>query len=293
MAWFYALEATGRQGPVTNTEFEALARAGTIGEKTLVWREGMPDWQMLRDVRPDLLEAPAPGERVSISGATLSPAQKDFAVQRMREGDAAPQAEGYHQYGGFWWRFLARFIDGIIIGVAGCIITFPILFIAAGGSAFVESMDPESGELASVIPQLIGNLLSLAVGAFYYIWMTGKYGATLGKMACSLRVVDVEGNPVTYMRSFGRWAGDQILSNFIYMFFLIGAIVLAIALTVGLGSFSPERMETMGGVAVFAIMASIFVGLAIGSFPWWMCAFDEEKRTLYDRLAGTRVVKLR
>ena len=44
MSWYYA---TGGQqvGPITDAELEQLVRAGTITADTLVWREGMTDWQ--------------------------------------------------------------------------------------------------------------------------------------------------------------------------------------------------------------------------------------------------------
>jgi uncharacterized RDD family membrane protein YckC len=35
--------------------------------------------------------------------------------------------------------------------------------------------------------------------------MIGKYGATLGKMACKIKVVTPDGGRVTYLRAFGRY----------------------------------------------------------------------------------------
>lgn len=42
--WYYAQDGT-QQGPVAETEFLALVRAGTINAGTLVWRVGMDEWQ--------------------------------------------------------------------------------------------------------------------------------------------------------------------------------------------------------------------------------------------------------
>ena len=54
-------------------------------------------------------------------------------------------------------------------------------------------------------------------------WLIGKYGATLGKMACGIRVVRPDGSPVTYLRAFGRyWA--KFLSG---IMLLIGYIIAA------------------------------------------------------------------
>src|SRR5437867_9376730 len=35
--------------------------------------------------------------------------------------------------------------------------------------------------------------------------LIGKYGATVGKMACKIKVVTAEGGPVSYLRAFGRY----------------------------------------------------------------------------------------
>src|SRR5690349_7342732 len=51
MHWFYALQ--GRQhGPVSEAELDQLIRSGAIRHDTLVWNEGLPNWQPLQAVRP-------------------------------------------------------------------------------------------------------------------------------------------------------------------------------------------------------------------------------------------------
>lgn len=42
--WYYAHNGT-QQGPVSETEFLGLVRAGTIHAGTLIWHVGMADWQ--------------------------------------------------------------------------------------------------------------------------------------------------------------------------------------------------------------------------------------------------------
>ena len=44
MPWFYS-NAGPQIGPVSDAEFENLVRQGTIQSTTLVWREGMSEWQ--------------------------------------------------------------------------------------------------------------------------------------------------------------------------------------------------------------------------------------------------------
>ena len=75
-------------------------------------------------------------------------------------------------YASFWVRLLASLIDGflvsVVVGILGGIFGF-------GGTT-------ESGG-ASV------NLFTL-LGIVYYVFMTSKYGATVGKKALGLRVQD-------------------------------------------------------------------------------------------------------
>ncbi len=51
MSWYYAQD-NKPVGPVEDEAFERLVSAGVIQPGTLVWREGMPDWQPLAAVRP-------------------------------------------------------------------------------------------------------------------------------------------------------------------------------------------------------------------------------------------------
>lgn len=47
--WFYA-RGTDRLGPVSAETIVHLLQAGAIHERTLLWREGMADWQPLGDL---------------------------------------------------------------------------------------------------------------------------------------------------------------------------------------------------------------------------------------------------
>jgi len=45
------------------------------------------------------------------------------------------------------------------------------------------------------------TVLSLAIPLLYDIIMVGTWGATLGKMACKLRIVTADGDKVSYARA--------------------------------------------------------------------------------------------
>src|SRR3974390_149573 len=57
MPWFYALEGQ-RLGPVADSQLDELLRLRKIGPATLVWCEGMSEWQPLNVARPLLPAVP-------------------------------------------------------------------------------------------------------------------------------------------------------------------------------------------------------------------------------------------
>src|SRR5277367_5351402 len=151
MAWFYA--DGGRQvGPVEEAALDDLVRAGVVRDDTLVWRDGMPNWQphgAVRGVRvaaPPMAAVPIAVESgfcsecgrpfpmnqmVMIGNAAVCAQCKPVYLQRIQEGG---QPIGVRRYAGFWIRFAARVIDTIILGIVGAIINIP-LQMALGLSA--------------------------------------------------------------------------------------------------------------------------------------------------------------
>ncbi|MEE7547928.1 DUF4339 domain-containing protein, partial [Xanthomonas sp. Kuri4-1] len=52
--WYYAEGNRQRQGPLPADAIVELYRSGRIALDTLVWREGMPQWQPLAEVAAEL-----------------------------------------------------------------------------------------------------------------------------------------------------------------------------------------------------------------------------------------------
>src|SRR5947207_4034156 len=130
MNWYYA-EAGQQRGPVSDAELSGLVQAGTVRDDTLVWREGMADWQLYSQVKAArAAESAAPprvgafvcwqcgktfsqDEVIRFGDAWVCAACKPTYVQRLKEGASVSAAL---EYAGFWVRFGAKFIDGLIIG---------------------------------------------------------------------------------------------------------------------------------------------------------------------------------
>jgi uncharacterized RDD family membrane protein YckC len=252
--WYYA-EGTAQKGPVSDQDFQQLVSGGAITDSTLVWREGMANWIPYAQARGMAVgtASVAGGGAAAAGGATVVCAEcngmfpadevirygdravcaacKPAFVQKLKEGAVLG---GAIEYAGFWLRFGAKILDGIILWVVGMGVGFAVTFaLGAGGEG------PNQMFAAQLVAGGINIVISLAYGTFFL----GKFGATPGKMACKIRVVTPEGDSISYGRALGRCA-SEILSQLI-----------------------------------------CYIG-------YLMAAWDDEKRTLHDRIAGTRVIKV-
>jgi uncharacterized RDD family membrane protein YckC len=116
------------------------------------------------------------------------------------------------RYGGFWIRFVAVIIDGIIVQV----VVMPLSFVVGGvtGAAGVMGGIPRAG-----LP-LLGGLLGAVIGVFggwlYEALMeSSSRQATVGKMIFGMKVTDLSGNRISFGRAtgrhFGKWISAMIL----------------------------------------------------------------------------------
>jgi uncharacterized RDD family membrane protein YckC len=108
-----------------------------------------------------------------------------------------------YQYAGFWLRFLAAAIDGIVLWAASAL-TFDLIRKAQG----IGRWDFSWVDIVEFIAE-----------AAYFVILTVVYGQTLGKMVVGIRVIPQEGGA-------NRW-GAIILRE------VIGKFVSAIILLIG------------------------------------------------------------
>ena len=103
------------------------------------------------------------------------------------------------EYGGFWNRFVAFFIDGIITSMAAGYLGFVLegFYRAAGGTS------EGAGDL--------GSFLGLILGWLYYAIMeSSAKQATLGKIAMGLVVTDERDNRLTFGRASARYFAQYL-----------------------------------------------------------------------------------
>jgi len=114
------------------------------------------------------------------------------------------------------------------------------------------------------VPTSGANWLALAVVVGYPVISNGRSGRTLGKRMFGMRVARVDGRPVGWIRAIVRFAVS-------FAPFLTGPLL----------RLAPEGAARSAlEVVQVALMASVYAPIL----------FDEQRRGIHDRIAGTRVL---
>jgi uncharacterized RDD family membrane protein YckC len=107
-------------------------------------------------------------------------------------------------------------IDGIILFAVNFVIS---LALGLSTPQFIGVQQGTAGLMAIAVSWFAGMAIQIA----YEVFFIGKYGATLGKQACKIKVVRADGSPVGYALATGRFFA-KILSS---ITLLIGYIIAA------------------------------------------------------------------
>lgn len=221
MQWYYVKNGA-QTGPVSEADFSALIASGGITNQTLVWNETMKDWKPYGDVSASRAPSSvgtgcsicgqpvAENELLEFEGARVCAACKPKFIQQIQENSEI-SGVAVMRYAGFWIRFAAVFIDGLVCGV----ITVPL-------NIWFQVIMAQIGTNEAVIPLVIAiYVCMLLIPALYMIFMHGKYGATLGKKAVGIKVVMSDGSPITYGRATGRYFAYLLSGLIIYIGYIM------------------------------------------------------------------------
>jgi len=179
MNWYYA-EGTQQRGPISEAELQQLAASGNITDATLVWREGMAQWQPYGQVKRS---ASAPGTATpplaGASGLTpaFNPQINDDGARRARDR-----------------------VNGPAIGL---IATAVIGFVVAAG-ALVQAM---LGTVIAMPPDFPPEFRKMFEG------MTGAIGFVNAVFAAALSTVILMGGlKLRKLQSFGLCIAAAIIA---------------------------------------------------------------------------------
>jgi len=248
--WYYADRLRQQQGPIDDAQLARLFQENAVTLDTLVWRDGLANWQPLRDFAGELAlvelpptpvvsaappavepvlaatqdpevpvqaaapapeEAPTTGRAVFQAQEPRHQAQRDADLASYSPYTAPAAAVASHSsvvqggevvYAGFWKRVAAYIIDSFVVGVAGGIIGAIIGGIIGAGFGLNGGLG--TGGMLAI--QAVTNIVSICLSASYYGWFhASNHQATLGKMAIGIKVVRSNGEPISFLRGFGRY----------------------------------------------------------------------------------------
>lgn len=119
------------------------------------------------------------------------------------------------RYAGFWRRFVAMIIDGIVFSPL-----FLVFFVTTGmfGVIFGAGRETEPLGAAMFGFGIFAGFVVLVAGNWLYHTMmeSSRHQATLGKMALGIRVTDMNGNRISFARANGRffakWLSGAIMN---------------------------------------------------------------------------------
>jgi len=168
---------------------------------------------------------PADAEELARFGDRLvCPNCKDTYAQKLREG-VAPA--GFVRYGGFWLRFVAVFIDGIILLIPMFILQ-AVLSASLGMSMARMTPNPNASpaEIFATLAPMFGMiglsaLLGMVLGCTYETFFIVKFAATPGKMAVGVQVLRPDGSKLQVGRAIGRYFAKMLSKMTLYIGYIM------------------------------------------------------------------------
>jgi uncharacterized RDD family membrane protein YckC len=119
-------------------------------------------------------------------------------------------------YAGFWLRFAASLVDGLILGVPFWLVVI-VLFTVFGGFGLMMRQRPADPRAVAAFLGPIFGLFFLGMVAFVIVeWLyfagmeSSERQATFGKSVMSVRVTDYEGRRLTFGHASGRFFAKLI-----------------------------------------------------------------------------------
>ncbi len=135
---------------------------------------------------------------------------------------------GAVEYAGFWLRFVAYLIDGVISGLAFLVLLIPLFILTGAGAALgrIGSGEDISSEAATFLG--LGFIFGFLGIIFLVSWLyhalseSSSWQATPGKKMLNLKVTDLTGQPISFGRASGRFFA-KIITGMIPL--MIGYII--------------------------------------------------------------------
>ena len=171
------------------------------------------------------------------------------------------------RYAGFWSRLGAGFVDFLIL--------LPVTIAYTWASSVSRTM-----AMALLLPATL-------LYATYPIYFHGRWGQSLGKMCLGIKVVSLDGAPISWRQAFLRFSVGTLIG-----------IAMAVSQSVGIARIAPEEYASLPWLTQVQRIGAMSPGAQLLSWintawvysEFFVLLFNKRKRALHDFIAGTVVV---
>ena len=171
------------------------------------------------------------------------------------------------QYATFESRVVAGTLDLLVLFIIAC------LLVTAGSLIVLISSDFERTDASSTSINVFWSCVGAILPCFllYFFISLAWKGQTIGAAVMQIMVIRSDGKSLGSVGAMAR---------------VIGLLVYALLLTAGILVAAAVRSSTAQAAA------AVGTACLLAACGFLMAAFDERRRTLHDRIAGTIVVRL-
>jgi len=129
-------------------------------------------------------------------------------------------------YAGFWLRFVAAIIDGIVISIP--FVPFMVVIFSGMLPTLMRSPNPQQ-IMFELLPRFALFVVASQIASWLYwsLMESSSWQATLGKKALGLYVTDLAGNRASFGRTSGRFCAGRLVGIVPYiggLYFLVDCI---------------------------------------------------------------------
>lgn len=209
-----------RHGPYEEEDVRAWLRSGQVSGSDLAWREGLADWQPLSVLYPDAM--PEAGH--TAGGSYPPPAAPSPGLPQTT-------AAALEDYAGLWKRVAAYIIDTILLYTVIKVTGAPFGMSAADSAAqatlkqaMLSGMDFTQAYGHYYAAMANYNLAATVVAWLYFaICESSAWQGTVGKLALGIRVTDLQGRRISFLRALGRYGAKFISAIIVFIGFVMVA----------------------------------------------------------------------
>jgi uncharacterized RDD family membrane protein YckC len=327
MTWYYA--SGGQQmGPVEEAALDDLVRQGVVRDDTLVWRQGLPGWQAHGSARPRPAAPPPPAPAPAVMAPPPAATPQGLGAQEMRFcsncGRSTPVSQLSNVSGA---AVCAACLPSLAAVGAGQSTAAPQSFVNPQGASYAQASPypqapaynpPAASSYAPAPPyqqapyqqagmqgqvryggfwirflaRIIDWILLAIVGSIIRIPLT----LVMGGVGLGLSRVQDPAAALAALPALAGVIGLSILINFAVSFIYEVYFVSSRGATPGKMVLGLKIVRADGGPVSMGLAAGRYFASILSGFTFMIgyiiAGFDDQKRSLHDRICDTRVIKV-